>query len=407
MNIEFYNCPEPLQLDTKILQKDKPEFLDYRPDFGAMAAIVEKYKDYKNILVIGHGGSVSSFYGFYNALHKFNIPSLSRGETSPPKGESRNKGVYFLSSVDPDYITELKNELSLDDTLVVAVSKSGNTVTQLEALSQFLNYPLLAITEKDSPLYQIAEKMGAGIVLHPNIGGRFTAFTETALLPALLCGLDVASLLRGAREMYVLYEKENIAYKLASVCFQLEQLGYVDVLGLIYSHYLFFVAPLITQLCHESFGKSGKGQTYLFAEGSEVQHHTVQRFLGGRMNMAGLFIGLDGYSSTIPISNFPVSMHSVVVRGHALFDLNKIPLASSQSFELQGTLESARLKDLPVMHMNLSSVSSVEVGRFVAFWQMFAVYSSILRVVNPFDQPEVEAGKQISFDKRLAFKGLM
>ncbi len=402
MNLEFYNCPPPEQLEIKILPKDRPEFLGYRPDFGAMEAVVEKYKKYKNILVIGHGGSVSSFYGFYNALHN----QSETTNASEPTNVKQTKKAYFLSSVDPDYIAALKNNLSLEDTLVVAISKSGNTVTQLEALSQFLSYTLLVISEQDTPLYKIAEKVGAEIVLHPSIGGRYTAFTEIALLPALLCELDAQSLYRGALEMYVLYEKDNIAFRLASVCLALEQQGFVDVLGLVYSHYLYFFAPLITQLCHESFGKDGKGQTYLFAEGSEVQHHTVQRFLGGRKNMAGLFIGLDGYlnSST---TNYSPSTHSVVVRGQALFDINKIPLADAQSFELQGTLESARLKNLPVMHMGINSVNPLEVGRFVAFWQLFAVYSSLLRSVDPFDQPEVEAGKQISFDKRLAYKGLL
>lgn len=403
MNINFYNCPQPGQLDTKILPKDKPEFLDYRPDFGIMESVAEKYKQYKNILVIGHGGSISSFYGFYNALHNLS-ETTNASESTYAK---QNKKAYFLSSVDPDYIAELKHNLSLDETLVVAISKSGNTVTQLEAASQFAGYPLLAITEKDTPLYQIAEKVGAEIVLHPTIGGRFTAFTETALLPGLMCGLDADSLYRGALEMYALYEKNNLAYKLASVCLGLEQQGFVDILGLVYSHYLYFMSPLITQLCHESFGKDGKGQTYVFAEGSEVQHHTVQRFLGGRRNMAGLFIGVDGYASLGIASAFASNTHSVTVRGHALFDINKIPLSQAQSFELQGTLESARLKDLPAIHVSISSLSAMEVGRFVAFWQLFAVYSSLLRGVDPFNQPEVEAGKQISFDKRLAYKGLL
>jgi glucose-6-phosphate isomerase len=41
----------------------------------------------------------------------------------------------------------------------------------------------------------------------------------------------------------------------------------------------------------------------------------------------------------------------------------------------------------------------------MAFWQMFAVYSSILRGVDPFNQPQVENSKNISFAKREKFKG--
>jgi hypothetical protein len=39
----------------------------------------------------------------------------------------------------------------------------------------------------------------------------------------------------------------------------------------------------------------------------------------------------------------------------------------------------------------------------MAFWQYFAVYSSILREVNPYDQPQVETSKVISIKMRENF----
>lgn len=389
MNLEFYNCPQPAQFDTKILPKQKPVFIDYEPDFGAMEKIAKEYAHYANILVIGHGGSVTSSEAFYNALRY-----------------QATKKAYFLNSIDPDYIAELKTELVPENTVVIAISKSGSDTTQLEMTSQFLGYPMVVVTMEGSSLEQIAYKLNLPVVRHPEIGGRYTAFTEVALLPALLSGIDTAGLLRGAREVYALYEKENLAWKAASVAWHLEEQGFVDVLGLIYSHYLFSVANLATQLCHESFGKEDRGQTYMFAEGSEVQHHTAQRLLGGRKNMAAWFIGLHTFQSTLATA-YPVSTHSVPFRGHPLFDLNAIPLAQAQNFELHATMESAKLAKIPCIYMELNGLEPVEFGRFLAFWQVFAVYSSLLRQVDPFDQPAVEVGKQISFNKRLAYKGLL
>lgn len=393
MNLEFYNCPQAKQFDTKILPTEKPVFVGYKPDVAAMKALVEKYNQYKRVLVIGHGGSVTSSYGIYHALRRL-IP------------ENIAKDAYFLSSVDPDYVIDVETELHPADTLVLAISKSGSDTTQLEALSQFWDYPIVVVTGEGTPLYQIAQKKHLDIVIHPAIGGRFTAFTEVGLLPLLFCGLDVASLLRGAQEMYALYEKDNLAWKAASVAWQLEQQGFVDVLGLVYSHYLFPTTSLITQLCHESFGKDDKGQTYSFAEGSEVQHHTVQRLLGGRKNMAAWFVGLHAFHASTT-TQYPAEIHSIAIREHALFDLNKIPLAESQRFELEGTMESAKLNNIPIVHMELNGLEPVELGRFISFWQMYAVYSSLLRKVDPMDQPAVETGKQISFNKRLAYKGLL
>lgn len=389
MNIQFYNCPPPADFSAKILPQEKPAFLGYRPDFTAMEAVVKEYEKYANILVIGHGGSVTSVYAFYNAFRPL-----------------ATKKAHFLWTVDPDYITELKSELSPENTLVLAVTKSGENTTQVEALSQFLDYPVVVVTGEGSSVEHIAEKLHFTVVRHPVIGGRFTSFTEVSLLPALLCGLDAHGLLRGALEMHALYETDNLAWKAASVFYQLEQGGYVDVLGLVYSHYLFAASRLTTQLCHESFGKDGKGQSYLFAEGSEVQHHTTQRLFGGRKNIAAWFFGLHSFESSAA-TKFPPSLHSIAMRGQPLFDLNNIPLAKSQQFELEGTMEDARVQGLPTAHLELTAIEPVEYGRFLAFWQLFTVYSSLLRNVNPFDQPQVEAGKKLSFHKRLAFKGVL
>ena len=35
---------------------------------------------------------------------------------------------------------------------------------------------------------------------------------------------------------------------------------------------------------HESFGKDKLGQSYFGGQGPEMQHHTSQRFFGGRKN---------------------------------------------------------------------------------------------------------------------------
>jgi len=87
---------------------ETPEFVSYRPDFELIKKLAVKYQKYDNILIIGQGGSVSSLIGFYHALI-----------------ESTDKKIYFLSTIDPDYVYELKHKLKSDNTLVIAISKSG------------------------------------------------------------------------------------------------------------------------------------------------------------------------------------------------------------------------------------------------------------------------------------------
>ena len=106
---------------------------------------------------------------------------------------------------------------------------------------------------------------------------------------------------------------------------------------------------------------------------------------------------------TVPIPVYLIEHE----KGRALFDINKIPLEKALDFEWQGTLEDARIKAIPLLHLAIADFSALEIGALLAFWQLFAVYSSVLREVDPFDQPQVENSKNISFHKRLGFKGLL
>jgi len=388
MKIEFFNCPKPLSLELSLLP-EKPEFVTYEPDF----ALIEKYKKdfehYSNVLIIAHGGSITTLLGYYSAL-----------------GYAATKKVYFLSTTDPDYIFQLRQQLKKEQTLVIAISKSGETTTQIEALMQFVDYPMLIITGRSSTLRAVGEKIGATIAMHPAIGGRYTGLTEVALLPAGIIALDVKKIYEGAKHFYLQYAKENLAWKAGSVFYQLEQKGYADVFMPFYSHNLFPMSNLIVQLCHESFGKEGKGQTYFAHEAPESQHHTNQRFFGGQKNIAGFFTTIDNFLHPT-LNIFPPQTHSVQLKRHSLFDISKIPLEKSMEFEAIATLEDAKINSIPTAHIALSSLTASELGSFVAFWQLFAVYSSVLRAVNPFDQPQVENSKNISFNKRLAYKGLL
>jgi glucose-6-phosphate isomerase len=388
MQLEFFNTPKPKEFDQNLLPSEDPGFLSYEPNWEAVKSAVDTNAKYKNILVIGHGGSITSFLGIYGAFK-----------------DKAGKKAYFLSTVDPDYIYELKQELKPEDTLVIAISKSGETTTQIEALLQFTDYPMLFVTGKGSSLEKIAGKLNAQVLEHPSIGGRYTAFTEVGVLPAALAGLPIKEMHRGAEEMYALYKKDNLAWRAASVMWQLEQQGFVDVFLPFYSRGLFGFSNLIVQLCHESFGKEGRGQTYAAFEAPESQHHTNQRFFGGIKNMAGFFVSQNNFNHPAE-TKVPPAIQSVEMKGQHLFVLNKIPLEKSMQFELEATMEDAKIHSIPLVHLSITQASPKEVGMFIAFWQTYAVYSSLLRKVDPFDQPQVENSKVISFNKRLGYKGI-
>jgi glucose-6-phosphate isomerase len=386
MEIKFHNTPEPKVFDASLLPSEAPTFLRHEPNWQAIEALVPTYQQYKNILVIGHGGSVTSFKALYYGLI-----------------EQSRKVAWFLSTVDPDYIGWLKIQLQPENTVVVAVSKSGETVTQLEALMQFLNYPLVFVTCKGSPLSEIAQKIGAAEIEHPNIGGRYTGFSEVGLVPAALCGFDCRALFSAGRAVHQKFQSENNAWKVASVLHLLEQKGYVDVFMPVYDYLLDMSAPLITQLCHESFGKDGKGQTFVAFQAPESQHHTNQRFFGGPKNMLGFFIGVEAPRHRLE-THVPESLADIQLKSETLSLINGIPLDRAMDFEREATMEDAIIHNIPVVSLVLNQRNNESIAQFIAFWQLFAVYASLLRGVNPFDQPQVEASKKLSFEKRLKYR---
>ena len=381
MHLEFSNISK---IDSKQIAFPEAPFLDYKPDLESIKVTAEKFKHYQNLLIIGNGGSITSVIGLFGVFG------------------TNGKRVEILSTVDPEYILKLKNELEKEQTLVIAISKSGETVSLLEALLHFSDYPLLCITGEGSVLQNIAEKLGAVIVKHPAVGGRFSTFSEVALLPAAICGIDIDDFYKGALEFYAQINQNNLAMQVANVMWQLEQKGIVDVYMPIYSHSLFPFSSLIVQLCHETFGKEQKGQTYFAHEAPESQHHTNQRFFGGQKNVAGFFITLDNYRGDSK-TEVPHGLQSLPLKDSSLYELHSIPLSYSMYSEFEGTWEDAEKNNIPIVALHLTSAEPREIGRFVAFWQCYAVYSAVLRSVDPFNQHQVENSKVISWEQRKKF----
>ncbi len=382
MQLKIANIPE---FQIKQIVLPDALFLKYKPNFAKLQALARRYADFENILIIGHGGSITSSMAFSGALG------------------TNGKNIQYLSTVDPDYIAQLKTQLPTDKTLVIAISKSGDNITQLEALLQFTGYQMLICTSQGTSLQRISEKLSAEFFLHPAIGGRFVGATEVALAPAAIIGLDVEGIYQGADEFYKKYRQDNIAGQAAQIFYALEQQGIVDVFMPFYSHALFASNNLIIQLCHESFGKAGQGQTYFASEAPESQHHTNQRFFGGRRNISGFFISLENYTSQ-SFTHVPPGMQSIALKDSDLFELNKMPLQASMHAEFQGTWEDAKIHAIPIVALSVSQITPKEIGAFLAFWQLYALYSALLRGVDPFDQPEVENSKAISWASRKAYK---
>ncbi len=363
-----------------------PDFVLYKPDFKKIDELKKKYSKYKNIIVIGNGGSVSSL----RAIHE-------------SKFEIRNSKLEILDTIDPEYIAYLKKVCSKDETLVIPSSHSGNNVSVIEATLQFIDYPMLVITSNNNEaLIQIVKKRNLDWLEHPGICGRFTGLTGVSLLPAALAGIDIQKIWRGGQQGYKQFTKSeatNLALLTAISLLILEQKGYTEIYMPIYSKQLEGFSELITQLFHETFGKKRKGLTVLALPAPECQHHTSQRFFEGRKNMVLAEVKCQ-MSNVKCQTNTPDDLKDIKLRDGKLVLLNNLSLNQALECEAEGTLQNAINKNIPAIIIDLERVNEENIGEFLAFWQMFSIYSAHLRNIDPFGQRGVEESKRMSWEMR-------
>lgn len=197
---------------------------------------------------------------------------------------------------------------------------------------------------------------------------------------------------------------KNPALQVATVLYLFERKGYTEVFVPVYSTKLANFLPLIVQLMHESFCKSGKGMTFYGDMGPESQHHTNQRFFGGKKNVLGMFVRVKHTINDDKIIKIPKKIADIPLRGSTMQMLDKLPYSKALDFEFLGVREHTIHFNIPYLVVNANKVDLGAMGEFMAFWHYVAVYSSWLRGVNPFDQPEVEFSKNHSFELRKNFK---
>jgi len=379
-------------LQSKITKLPAPAFLTHQVNLLILKKSLQPYQKYQNVIIIANGGSRTTALGFYQAL----------------KNPASKKNFEFLSTMDPAVIFALKKKYSPQNTLVMPISKSGANVDVLEPLLQFLNYPVLPVTSQhQGVLCEIAQKYHWPIINHPEVGGRFSGRTECGFAPAILMNLPVAKINQAAVDAYqtLSYQaplKKNPAFLAAAISWLLEKKGYTEIFMPVYSASLAGFLPLLTQLIHESTGKNKKGQTFYGAEAPESQHHTNQRFFGGKRNVFGWFITVTDTKHNL-ITKVPAKIKKLALRHSTLVALHNIPLQTALQFDYQGVAENANKLHIPNMTLTVSQVCPESVGELLSFFHYYAVYSALLRQQNPFDQPEVEAAKAVSFKKRQVY----
>lgn len=299
---------------------------------------------YAHIVVLGMGGSSLTCEVF---------------RTMRAPGTPR---LHVLDSTEPSSVLACENAAPPDRTLYIVSSKSGTTVEPLRLMDYFLakckgdGAHFCAITDPGSELASYArEQKFRKIFLNPaDVGGRFSALSLFGLVPAVLAGWDVRALLAGASALAAKCREEgsaNPGLTLARTLAEHARAGR-DKLIVLSAPDLEGFGLWLEQLVAESLGKEGKG---IIPVAGELPRHP------GSYACDKVFV--------------------LVSRAGGI----------GAPETLAGALEAA---GRPVLRFELGASESI--GAEFFRWEFATAALGHLMGVNPFDQPDVQAAKDMT-----------
>ena len=345
---------------------------DYEFDFSKDT--VKKFSKYKNIIIIGMGGSIlgtKSIYSFFKKKIK--------------------KKVFFFDNLDSDLNLKFKKIRNLKSSCFIVVSKSGRTVETIINLGSIfsknlLKNKLIIIAQlTDNTLMNIANKYNAEIIEHKEfISGRYSVLSETGMFPAALMGLNIMKF-KNIKKLiknknFVLSLIENVAF---IYTLNLKRINNSVILN--YDSSLDDLGYWYQQLVAESLGKKGKGINPTLSFGPKDHHSLLQLYLDGPKDKFFTFFSSLKKENKLKISQEIIPNNMGFLKNKNLkFIINAQCTAAKNIF---------KLKNIPFRQFIFKKGNEEELGEIFTFFVLETILLSRLMNVNPFDQPAVEQVK--------------
>jgi glucose-6-phosphate isomerase len=317
--------------------------------------------------------------------------------------------VHFAGhNLSSGYLYHLLQDLEDKDVTVTVISKSGTTTEPALAfriIKKFmqekyrveeLRKRIICITDaKKGALKSMADREGyRTFAINDDVGGRFSILTSAGLVPVAIAGVDVKSLIEGARAAQTHCSQKdlavNIAYQYAAARYLLHKQGKdIEVLSTFYQR-LSLVEEWWKQLFGESEGKDGKGIFPASLSFTSDLHSMGQLLQEGKRNMFETFLVVDqpGHGLVIPHDDEDLDRFNCVA-GFDLDYVNKQAYKATAMAHYEG--------GVPNMTLTIPRFDAYSLGQLYYFFEKAVAMMGYLLDVNPFDQPGVEAYKKKMF----------
>jgi glucose-6-phosphate isomerase len=320
----------------------------------------------------------------------------------------REKVQFAGNNLSGDYLCGLLDCLKDKDVCVNVISKSGTTTEPAVAfriMERFLQEKygreniadrIVCTTDRQKgALKQLADERGyRSFVIPEDVGGRFSVLTPVGLLPMACGGIDIRSLLEGARDQKEAVSgldiENNMSYKYAALRNILYRKGKkIEILASFHSR-LHYVDEWWKQLFGESEGKGGRGIFPASCDFSTDLHSMGQMIQDGERNIMETFLVIDkkGRSCVIPEDSDDLDNLNYLA-GREMDYVNRKAYEATAEAHFEG--------GVPNSTILLEDRSAYCLGQLFYFFQKAVAVSALVSGVNPFDQPGVESYKKKMF----------
>jgi len=317
-------------------------------------ALLEQCKQdgYSHTLLIGMGGSSLAPEVYQEIQRNLN-----------PENAKKGLSLSIIDSIDPNQVAAAVNRAPIEKTLFIVSSKSGTTA-EGDAIFAFLwrkcelecegnpGDHFVAITDPGTVLAENGQKRHFRKVFSadPQVGGRFSALIAFGIVPAVLCGIDVATMLKDAKKIALSCANTNLSQNPGAVLAIFLSAGYAEG------------ANKVTIVSDPPVASLGSWLEQLIAESSGKQSKGI-----------------------VPVDGEPLISDPAKYSRDRLF----IYLQSGGKNEVE--INRIAAAGFPVLSLEIQKAESL--GAFFYMWEAaIALTCSMIRV-NAFDQPDVQSAK--------------
>ena len=323
----------------------------------ALQALAEEVREagFRHLVLLGMGGSSLG-------------PEVLRQTFGSAPGYPE---LIVLDSTVPGWVQAVTQAIDPARTLFLVSSKSGSTTEPKTLYAHFRSLVeqavgkeqagqnFIAVTDSGTPLDRLGQEQGfRRVFLNPtNIGGRYSILSYFGLVPAALISLDLANLLDRADCMRegcasCVPAHDNPGAWLGALMGVLAQQGR-DKLTLVTSPSISSFGLWVEQLIAESTGKEGRG--------------------------------------IVPVAGEPLSAPNSYGEDRLFVYLR---LEVDYNSAIDAAVAEIEASGQPVVHLNLRD--KYDLGAEFFRWKFATAVAGAILNINPFDQPNVQAAKDMT-----------